>query len=119
SQDLYQGTGTMTDPDGRTRDLGNYLSASRVRAFGGSGHVWGGKCGRLEPADFEKRDWVPGSGWPFGRDHLDPFYDRAARLLEVPEFRDDLTGRDPARPELPIREFTTVARFHSPVTGWR
>ncbi|MFN0181674.1 MAG: GMC oxidoreductase [Gemmatimonadales bacterium] len=121
-QDFAAGTGTMTDPDGRRRDIGAFLRGSRVRAYGGSGHVWGGKCGRLEKADFERRDWIPGSGWPFDRDHLDPFYDRASVALELPSFRADLTGADPTRPEVPIgagQEIETVARFHSPVTGAR
>src|SRR5690348_4347117 len=72
-QALYEGRGVMRDPDGRTQDMTAYLPASRVRAFGGSGHVWGGKCGRLDPTDFEARDWVAGSGWPFDRAYLDPF----------------------------------------------
>jgi choline dehydrogenase-like flavoprotein len=121
-QDLYRGTGTLRDPDGRTRPFDDYLRGSRLRAFGGSGHVWGGKCGRLDPADFERRDWVPHSGWPFDRAHLDPFYDRAARLLELPSFRGDLVARDPARPPLALgdgRSFETVPRVHSPVTGGR
>jgi len=91
-----------------------------VRAFGGSGHVWGGKCGRLEPTDFEARDWIPGSGWPFDRDALDPYYDRACRHLELPSFRRDPIGADAGRPPLAAgdgRDFETIPRVHSPVSG--
>jgi hypothetical protein len=31
----------------------------------------------LGEIDFERRDWVPESGWPFGRRELEPFYERA------------------------------------------
>ena len=58
-QALYNGKGTLSDPDGRTRDMTQYLPSSRVRAFGGSGHVWGGKCGRLDLTDFQAREWMP------------------------------------------------------------
>jgi choline dehydrogenase-like flavoprotein len=119
-QKLYEGRVTMYDPDGRTRDMPAYLPGSRVRAFGGSGHVWGGKCGRLDPTDFEARSWIPGSGWPFDRAHLDPYYDRASAHLELPSFTRDLVGGDPARPPFVVgrgREFETVPRFHSRVSG--
>jgi choline dehydrogenase-like flavoprotein len=50
---------------------------SRVRMFGGSTTRWAGQCRPLERLDFERRDWVPHSGWPFSKDHLEPFYRRA------------------------------------------
>lgn len=119
-QALYEGKGVMRDPDGRTTDMTAYLPSSRIRAFGGSGHVWGGKCGRLDPTDFEARAWVPGSGWPFDRSHLDPYYDRASAHLELPSFRADLTAGNAARPKLVVgdgRDFETGQRFHSQVSG--
>jgi choline dehydrogenase-like flavoprotein len=120
AQALYRGSGSMRDPGGGTRDMTDYLPSSRVRAFGGSGHVWGGKCGLLEPADFEARDWMPNSGWPFGRDALDPYYERACAHLELPSFQKDLVGGDPRRPPLAVgdgRDFVTTPRFHSMVSG--
>jgi choline dehydrogenase-like flavoprotein len=119
-QTLFRGRGTMHDADGRTRDISGYLPSSRIRAFGGSGHVWGGKCGRLDPSDFEARDWVPDSGWPFNRAALDPYYDRASKHLELPSFTHDLISGDPARPPLRVgdgKTWETVPRFHSPVSG--
>jgi choline dehydrogenase-like flavoprotein len=50
---------------------------SRVRMFGGSTTRWTGQCRPLEREDFERRDWIPYSGWPFSRDDLEPFYRRA------------------------------------------
>lgn len=53
------------------------LRAARVRYFGGTTNHWSGWCRPLDPIDFEKRAWVPHSGWPFGVEELRPYYDRA------------------------------------------
>jgi glycine/D-amino acid oxidase-like deaminating enzyme len=43
--------------------------------------------GRLVPPldshDMERRDWVPGSGWPFGVDELNPYYERGHPILHL------------------------------------
>lgn len=57
---------------------------SRARYFGGSCNLWAGRSMRLAPEDIEERAWVPGSGWPIGWQELAPYYERAARLLELP-----------------------------------
>ena len=68
------------------------LDTARPRVFGGSGTRWnipiggerlGVRIRPLDPLDFEKRDWVPFSGWPFDKKHLDPFYDRAQAVCRV------------------------------------
>lgn len=38
---------------------------SRNRYFGGSTNTWGGRGMILNRIDFEARDWVNDSGWPF------------------------------------------------------
>jgi choline dehydrogenase-like flavoprotein len=86
TQALYAGTMTLSGNGSGSRQLNEYPITSRVRCFGGSGNVWGGKCGPLDPMDFEKRAWIPYSGWPFGRRALQPYYDRACALLELPNF---------------------------------
>lgn len=50
---------------------------SRFRVFGGSTTRWGGQCRPLDPIDFERRESVPYSGWPFDFAHIEPFYRRA------------------------------------------
>jgi choline dehydrogenase-like flavoprotein len=65
---------------------------SRLRIFGGSTNHWTGWCRPLEPIDFEKRDWLPHSGWPFDKSHLDPFYERATEILELPSARFDASA---------------------------
>ena len=77
---------TLGGPGNDPRPLNEYLVSSRVRCFGGSGNVWGGKCAPLDPVDFERRDWIRHSGWPIDRAGLQPFYDRACALLELPRF---------------------------------
>ncbi len=44
---------------------------------------WGGVCLPLDPMDFEKRPWIPNSGWPITRKSLDPYYSRALKICGV------------------------------------
>jgi choline dehydrogenase-like flavoprotein len=37
----------------------------------------------LDEVDFEKRSWIPGSGWPFPKSALHPYYQRALELEGV------------------------------------
>ena len=74
-QDLYKGkeTGQRYYP----------LESARLHYFGGTTGHWAGFCSVFEPMDFEKRDWVPHSGWPIKRQDLDPFYARAQKNLDL------------------------------------
>lgn len=58
-------------------------SMYRQRRLGGSTTIWGGRCVPFDPIDFEPRAHVPLSGWPFGRETLDPYYTRAMALLDA------------------------------------
>lgn len=78
--------------DGRTQDLyagsqSGYpylkLEGSRLRYLGGSTNHWGGWCRPLSEIDFEARDWMPHSGWPFPRKELEPYFKRAQSLVEA------------------------------------
>ncbi len=78
TQDLYRGANVgMPYYD---------LDQSRLRFFGGTLCIWGGRCALLDPIDFERRDWVPHSGWPIGRRDLDPWYRQAHDEFELGEF---------------------------------
>lgn len=59
---------------------------SRNRYFGGSTNTWAGRCMPMNDIDFEVRSWVGDSGWPFGKATLTPFYEQAARLLNLPDY---------------------------------
>lgn len=56
------------------------LDHARLRLFGGTTAIWGGRCAELDPIDFEKRAWVPHSGWPVTAADLAPYY-REARAV--------------------------------------
>lgn len=76
------------------------LVDARLRFFGGTTNIWGGRCVPLEPVDFERRDWVPHSGWPIGADTLQPYYRAAHDDLGLGTFAYDesvwpLTGERP------------------------
>lgn len=97
NQALYAGSGVQKAPGNPDRPFDNYPVQSRIRALGGSGHVWGGKCGPLDPADFAERPWIPYSGWPVTRPQMQAYYDRACDLLEIPRF--PLEMAKPTEPE--------------------
>lgn len=59
------------------------LKSSRLHYFGGTTGHWAGYCSTFDEIDFEKRDWVPHSGWPISRAELDPYYKRAHKNLEL------------------------------------
>lgn len=56
---------------------------SRLRYFGGSTNHWGGHCVPISRSVFEKREWIPYSGWPFGIEMLHPYYVRAHKILGI------------------------------------
>ena len=83
------------------------LTASRLRFFGGSSNHWGGFTRPLDPIDFQQRDWVPHSGWPFGIEELAPYYTEACELVEIlPERFDDIAYWQQATGET-FPEFST------------
>jgi choline dehydrogenase-like flavoprotein len=90
---LVEAGGLTLDPavqalyEGENVGIEYPLAGNRLRLFGGSSNHWGGFCRPLDPIDFEQRDWVPYSGWPFGIEELDPYYPRAADLVEIAPLR--------------------------------
>ncbi len=79
TQQLY--AGEVSDPR-----LHSPPDRYRQRRFGGSTTIWGGRCMPYDAIDFEPRDYVPHSGWPFGLDALMPYYPEANRLCEAGRF---------------------------------
>lgn len=120
-QELYRGAAVMRAPGNADKPFDAYAYDSRRRQLGGSGHIWGGKCVALDPADFAARDWVPGSGWPVSRKTIQPYYDRACDLLEIPHFGPGETSPDwPGRPILEVgraRRFFSAPRSFTKLTG--
>lgn len=75
-------------PDEQTRDLYRgenvglpyaFGDGFRSRFLGGSSNCWGGWCRPWDAWEFEKREWIPHSGWPFGlaevKSHLQRVHD--------------------------------------------
>lgn len=103
------------------------LHSARARYFGGTSNRWNipigdDLCGvRMRPfdaIDFEDRDWIPYSGWPFNKSHLDPYYLRAQEICKItPHSYSVSDWEDPERtPPLPLkgdRVKTVIFKFGS------
>ena len=97
----------------------------RVRALGGTSSIWGGRAIPFDAIDFEKRDWVSGSGWPFGREALAGYYGAAMEAAEAgrPEFFPEQALPGAQKELAPGLDGelvqTTVERFSKPTNFWR
>ena len=108
---LLEGGGQTLDQDmqalyeGRSSGV-KYLTleGSRIRSLGGSTYHWGGWCRPLDETDFEKRDWLPYSGWPFSRKELDPYLPRAQQLVEAGTWFYDEAGKHVSDDLLPVAD---------------
>ena len=95
------------------------LEDSRLRFFGGTTAIWGGRIAELDRIDLEKRDWVPHSGWPISWKDLESYYTPARRIFGVDRraTADDLRRGGVALPdfdpaELDIGVWTFDRRFN-------
>ncbi len=120
---VLESGGLEEEPETRRLNAGDLagvpyfpLDETRHRRLGGSTHRWAGWCRPLDPIDFERRPWVPHSGWPLSRDELAPYYERAAELCELPEAA--TAARAPALYRAPVTggEVERVAYLASPPT---
>jgi choline dehydrogenase-like flavoprotein len=80
ARDLYRG---FVEPELSHEPL----EENRRRQWGGATSAWGGRCIPFDAIDFEKRDWVPHSGWPLTKAQLDPYFARANRLCEAGDYK--------------------------------
>jgi len=121
TQALYGGSGSLSVAQQELLNLDGYLLSSRIRAFGGSGNIWGAKVSVLDAMDLEARPWVPYSGWPLDLAQLEPFYERTARLLKIPPFSNvGVAGGDQERsPISEIPDFEESIRQYTNLTGRR
>lgn len=60
------------------------LDEARLRFFGGTTAIWGGRCVPLDPIDFESRPGIVESGWPFGYEEIADYYRRAQAIFGLP-----------------------------------
>jgi choline dehydrogenase-like flavoprotein len=57
------------------------LEDARLRFFGGTTAIWGGRLAEFDPIDLERRPWVPHSGWPIQWEELQRYYGPARRVF--------------------------------------
>ena len=58
-------------------------SQFRRTSLGGTTAVWGGRCVPYDPIDFERRDYVPESGWPIGYESVAVHYPKAMQYCDA------------------------------------
>lgn len=100
------------------------LDNARSCGFGGSAHKWridlpgdhlGARLHPFDEIDFLERSWVPNSGWPFDRAHLDPYYRKAQAVCRSGGYAYGATDWEAeGRPRLrldPEKVDTTIFHF--------
>ncbi len=97
---LLESGGAEQDPEVQSLSEGRMIGIDtwnvrtmRIRALGGTTGHWAGWCRPLTPQDFEARDYIALSGWPFKYSHLVPFYRRACETVQIGEFDWNSTAR--------------------------
>ena len=111
SRDLYRGS--MSSPS-----IHPPLDRARARELGGTSSLWGGRCIPFDPIDFEKRDYVPHSGWPIARSDLDRYYERAHAYCDCGEFVYDVADALPDAPPHMISGLADAALVTSKLERW-
>lgn len=77
------------------------LEDARLRFFGGTTAIWGGRVAEFDPIDLAPRPWVPHSGWPIGWEELAGYYPQARRIFELPATKATLNELRQGRVRLP------------------
>jgi choline dehydrogenase-like flavoprotein len=94
TQDLYAGSVI-----GRPYDI---FTISRLRYFGGTSNHWAEVwCDMPTPLDFEMREDLPYSGWPFPLSDLEPWYRRAQPVLKLGPYGYALSDWGIAQSDIP------------------
>jgi choline dehydrogenase-like flavoprotein len=96
-QDLYDGV-----VDTRGGGLNYDVGGTRARYFGGTTNLWAGLSAPFSEMDMSVRDWIPSSGWPFGRSEIDPFYRQAHDLIGLGDFDYTEEGYKKKFGEIPV-----------------
>jgi choline dehydrogenase-like flavoprotein len=90
------------------------IHTGRIRVKGGTTVRWGGQILELDAQDFTARPGIPDSGWPFPKNELTSFYERALQLegLVKVERSDEAVWRDLGLP------FTQFAGLDAYLSRW-
>jgi len=65
------------------------LQYARQRFFGGTSNRWAGMCRPLDEHDFREKDYQRLASWPITRKDLEPYLDKASKILEIDSKYDD------------------------------
>lgn len=109
--DLYRG---KVNPKGSHEPL----EENRIRMWGGTTTVWGGRCVPFDPIDFEERSWVPESGWPVDIKDLDNYIERANQLSEAGQSDFDARSTFPDKQEEILKGFDDDQMVSWPMERW-
>lgn len=109
--DLYRG---KVSPSGSHEPL----EENRLRMWGGTTTVWGGRCVPFDPIDFEHRDWIPGSGWPIRHESLDRYWEPACRFSEAGDAAFDARKVFPNTQKEIVRGFDNDQLVSWPLERW-
>jgi len=109
SQSLYTGENIGTPYE---------IESTRSRFFGGSTNCWFAYNAPIEDHYFEKRDWVPNSGWPIGARDLARYYGQVCDILGIDPEGFDICTRERQLPDPQARAghldssiaYTTIAQ---------
>ncbi len=82
-KDAYEGVASPPHPE---------TTEYRRQRFGGTTHLWGGRCVPLDQHDFEYRQHIPNSGWPVTHDELSRFLPAALDYCDAGQMDFDLTA---------------------------
>jgi len=96
------------------------LDACRFRQFGGSCNHWGGASWPLTPIDFDRREWLPWSGWPADYADFERYFADAAEVLELPSSHFDSAAWPAGMPpplDMSQSSFENAIVRYSPVTA--
>lgn len=77
----FKGNSDNVNYENVGRDFG--VRSTTTIQIGGTSNLWHGVLAPLDKIDFEKRDWIPHSGWPIALDDLEPFYKQASDVFAV------------------------------------
>jgi len=89
---LLESGGLEFDPDTQALAAGDdvgqpysSLVSNHLRYFGGTTNHWAGNCFPLSEIVMEPRAWVDQPDWPLDLDQMNSFYERAYRLIGLPD----------------------------------
>lgn len=90
--------------ENRTRRLAGNANAWVVKTAGEKHAAQMGlRYGFLNDDDFAARPWIAGSGWPFDRSELEPWFESAHRRFAIGTY--DYTPPDEQRPDVLVDDF--------------